>query len=198
MKSSALASTSWSPSAVLALFPRRSLTVAGRRASTIFSSSKCPNGDFKLADFLILAGSFTGISPAVGFVGCRRADCKPRPCSARPPHFLRFSPLGPARNRPSSNLFARKRDGFALTRPSPDLFDRNRDGFALNHPNPDLSARRRNGVEVKAIVPIMILRSTKKTAGVNQLFIDAHIDEEDSTAKTAVFELKPINVSQIY
>ncbi|GER32554.1 adult beta-type globin [Striga asiatica] len=32
--------------------------------------------------------------------------------------------------------------------------------------------------KVKAIVPIMTLRSTKKTAGVNQLFIDAHIDDE--------------------
>lgn len=69
MKSSAFASTSWSPPVALA-FPL-SLTVAGRRTSTISSSSssaKCPNGDFKLADFLILAGSLGGTWPDAGSV----------------------------------------------------------------------------------------------------------------------------------
>ncbi|KAF5936093.1 hypothetical protein HYC85_027222 [Camellia sinensis] len=65
MKSSAFASTSSSTSVALA-FP--SLTVAGRRASTISSSSKCGNTDFALADFFIFVGSFSGISPAVGLV----------------------------------------------------------------------------------------------------------------------------------
>ncbi|KAL3844239.1 hypothetical protein ACJIZ3_001642 [Penstemon smallii] len=66
MKSSALASTSSSTLFNLE-FPF-SLTVAGRRVSTISAASKCPNDDFILADFLILAGSLTGIFPEDGSV----------------------------------------------------------------------------------------------------------------------------------
>jgi hypothetical protein len=68
MKSSALASTSSSPS-ITPTFP--SLTVAGRRVSTISSSSKYANADLELADFFIFLGSFTGISPDAGLVSER-------------------------------------------------------------------------------------------------------------------------------
>ncbi|MFS8002971.1 hypothetical protein Hanom_Chr13g01208391 [Helianthus anomalus] len=74
MKSSALASTSTSSSSAAL----RSLTVAGRRASTILSSSKCANADFKLADFFIFAGNFTGTSPDAGKVSdFVRLTCTP-------------------------------------------------------------------------------------------------------------------------
>ncbi|KAL0330705.1 UNVERIFIED_CONTAM: hypothetical protein Sangu_1616000 [Sesamum angustifolium] len=123
MKSSAFASTSSSPSVTLPL--PFSLTVAGRRASTISSSSKCANADFKLADFLILAGSLVGTSPEAGWVSdlvllthCPSSDRERRhPCSAqyfRPVQLLSRHEPAEQHHHHHHHLFLQKRHGFAF------------------------------------------------------------------------------------
>ncbi|KAF5815291.1 hypothetical protein HanRHA438_Chr03g0133281 [Helianthus annuus] len=70
MKSSARESTSTSSSATTLTAVLFSLTVAGRRASTISSSSGCVKPTFKLADFFIFAGGFCRMLPSDCVLSC--------------------------------------------------------------------------------------------------------------------------------
>ncbi|KAJ0601778.1 hypothetical protein HanIR_Chr03g0132561 [Helianthus annuus] len=69
MKSSARESTSTSSPATTLTAVLFSLTVAGRRASTI-SSSGCVKPTFKLADFFIFAGGFCRMLPSDCVLSC--------------------------------------------------------------------------------------------------------------------------------
>nr|GMC49346.1 hypothetical protein Iba_chr01bCG6970 [Ipomoea batatas] len=154
MKSSAFASTSSSTSVATLSF-----IVAGRRASTSSFSACLKAEDFMLADFFIFAGSLSGISTTNGVVFFLR----------RGSHSVqRF--LDGKRN--VSRFLAGKCSGWSGFQGWGFLGGggKRRKAFGVQGFGGE-------GEEMKTMVAITTLRRTKKTVGVNQLFMAAKNEE---------------------